>query len=575
MKSYEKLVYLSLILLLLNGYSGAQTSLSPRIHLSPSGQPDRNKLEAAEDQAEVFAGQMLELSRALRAFNTTRVASFFTNPSSVTPLPTQATDLVPEVKWVQRHGWRTLSNETRKMSREEIIGMWNDFLAHFSELEDARFKVTKATFDEQGTTGTAKLKFYLIGRDLDGLREWVRGSAFVTLERAENEGWSIKSMEIERVESFVAATDIFSEVSEPAGVRVRLPLLGAQNSRPYSFYWHGAAATDIDLDGDIDLFVTADYRNYLYLNDGTGQFREVSTEASLKHTSDPQSAGATAPLFVDIDNDGDSDLFLSMWDKQKLFENRLIPDRTLTFRDISEEAGVAVETNGLSAVAGDINNDGLPDIYVCGYGRFDHPETGLTAFYRSGNGGRNLLFVNQGKGRFREMAKEYGVDDPRWTQAAVFFDFDGDGDQDLYLSNDWGDNAVYFNEGDHFRDMTRESGASKPGFGMGVSLGDYDNDGDLDIHASYMSSTAGSRVLSLVKRFNLTDKDLSLWHGMVAGNRIYENLGQGRFRDVSETAGPFLAGWAWGGGFLDFDNDGWQDVHTPNGLWSGRSEEDT
>ncbi|MDA2934895.1 VCBS repeat-containing protein [Acidobacteria bacterium AH-259-D05] len=528
-----------------------------------------------EDRTEAFANQMLKLSRALRTFNTIQVADFFTNPSWVTPLPTEATDLVSDVKWVQRHGWRPRTRTKREMTREEIGRMWEAFLAHFSELEDARFKVVQATFDEEGQTGEAELKFFLIGRDPNGLREWIQGTAAVTLERAQGDTWAIQGMMIDCVESLLAATDVFSEVSEPAGVSARLPLLGAQNSRPYSFYWHGAAAVDIDLDGDADLFVTADYRNYLYLNDGAGKFREASAEASLQNTSDPEVAGGTAPLLLDIDNDGDSDLFLSMWDKQKLFENRLVPDGQLIFRDISEESGVAVRTNGLSAVAADINNDGLPDIYVCGYGRFDHPETGLTAFYRPGNGGRNLLFVNQGHGRFREMAKEYGVDDPRWSQAAAFFDFEGDGDQDLYVSNDWGDNALYLNEGNHFRDATLESGASKPGFGMGVSLGDYDNDGDLDIHASYMSSTAGSRVLALVDRFSMPDKDLSLWHAMAAGNRIYENLGKGTFRDVSEAAGPFLAGWAWGGGFLDLDNDGWQDLHSPNGLWSGRSQEDT
>ncbi|MFQ5742308.1 MAG: FG-GAP repeat domain-containing protein [Acidobacteriota bacterium] len=538
-------------------------------------QLERGKLEATEDRTEALASQVLELSRALRAFNTTRVAEFFSNPSWVTPLPTEATELEPRIKWIQRHGWRPQTRATRKMTRHEIAGMWEAFLAHFSELEDARFQVEKATFDENGSTGTAQLRFYQIGRDPNGFREWVRGTATVTLETAGDDRWLIQRMVVGRVESLVAATDLFAEVGEPAGVSALLPSLGARNSRPYSFYWHGAAAADIDLDGDIDLFATADYRNYLYLNDGAGGFREASAEASLEHTSHPDAAGGTAPLFVDIDNDGDSDLFLSMWDEQKLFENRLLPDGKLVFRDISQSSGVAVQTNGLTAVAGDINNDGLPDIYVCGYGRLDHPENGLTAFYRPENGGPNLLFVNQGDGHFREMAKEYGVDDPRWSQAAVFFDFDGDGDQDLYVSNDWGDNALYLNEGDRFRDGTLDSGTSKPGFAMGVSLGDYDNDGDLDIHATYMSSVSGSRVLGRVGRIASLERYQATWHEMLSGNRLYDNVGSGVFRDVSESAGPFEGGWAWGGGFLDFDNDGWQDLHSPNGLWSGLHMKDT
>ncbi len=571
------LTYVGLLLawVFLSVCSAAQTSSPTETEGSAKDHLERGKLEVVEDQTEAFANQMLELSLALRRFNTTQVANFFTNTAWVTPLPTEATSLVPENKWILRHGWRPGARRTRELTQQEIARMWEAFLAHFSELEDARFEVGKATFDEKETAGAAELKFYLVGRDPNGLLEWVRGMATVRLERAEGGRWLIHRMVIDRVESLVATSDAFSEVSEPAGVSVHLPLLGAQNSRPYSFYWHGGAAADIDLDGDTDLFVTGDYRNYLYLNDGTGRFRETSAQAAVKHTSAPETAGGTAPLLVDIDNDGDSDLFLSMWGKQKLFENRFVPDGKLFFRDISEGSGVAVETNGLTAVAGDINNDGLPDIYVCGYGRLDHPETGLTAFYRPQNGGRNLLFVNQGNGRFREMAKEYGVDDPRWSQAAVFFDFDGDGDQDLYVSNDWGDNALYLNEGNHFRDATLQSGTSKPGFGMGVSLGDYDNDGDLDIHATYMSSLAGDRVLGRVGQITSLEKYKHTWHEMVGGNRIYENLGKGAFRDVSESVGPFAGGWAWGGGFLDFDNDGWQDLHSPNGLWSGMHMKET
>ena len=110
---------------------------------------------------------------------------------------------------------------------------------------------------------------------------------------------------------------------------------------------------------------------------------------------------------------------------------------------------------------------------------------------------------------------------------------------------------------------------------MGVSLGDYDNDGDLDIHATYMSSIAGERILSLVSQTASLKKYENTWHELLGGNRIYENLGNAVFRDVSESAGPFEAQWAWGGGFIDFDNDGWQDIHSPNGLWSGKHMKET
>lgn len=62
---------------------------------------------------------------------------------------------------------------------------------------------------------------------------------------------------------------------------------------------------------------------------------------------------------------------------------------------------------------------------------------------------------------------------------------------------------------------------------------------------------------------------------LAAGNTLFLNTGNGHFRDVSAEAGGFQAGWAWGGGFLDFDNDGWEDLYTPNGFISGKSMKDT
>ncbi|MCH7476896.1 MAG: VCBS repeat-containing protein, partial [SAR324 cluster bacterium] len=86
---------------------------------------------------------------------------------------------------------------------------------------------------------------------------------------------------------------------------------------------------------------------------------------------------------------------------------------------------------------------------------------------------------------------------------------------------------------------------------------------------------AASRILSRVGDDPLVQRDIETLHSMVGGNRLFENLGGGRYRDVSKAAGPFDGGWAWGGGFIDLDNDGWQDLHTPNGLWSGKRHEDT
>ena len=112
-----------------------------------------------------------------------------------------------------------------------------------------------------------------------------------------------------------------------------------------------------------------------------------------------------------------------------------------------------------------------------------------------------------------------------------------------------------------------------PGNGMGVSFGDYNNDGLLDLHVTNMSSTAGNRILT--RLFPKDTPKENVLKKLAAGNSLYQNVGKGRFKDVTSDIGGLSAGWAWGGGFVDIDNDGWEDLYSPNGFISGKSMKDT
>ena len=122
-------------------------------------------------------------------------------------------------------------------------------------------------------------------------------------------------------------------------------------------------------------------------------------------------------------------------------------------------------------------------------------------------------------------------------------------------------------------DEAHERGVLDPGNGMGVAFGDFNNDGLLDVHTTNMSSTAGNRILS--RLFPGSSSKDNVLMKLAAGNNLFENRGNGFFRDVTAEVGGFSGGWAWGGGFIDFDNDGWEDVYTPNGFISGKSMKDT
>ncbi len=543
---------------------------------------DRSRLETIEDLSESLANDLLELSVATRDRDLELTAAYFPAQFAAKPFPSRPAAAKNQVKWINAHNWETArenpANGAGKIIRKDFLGGWSEFLEHFSEIEDARFKVKEANFDDTakavvgaeqptavtGATGRARIAFYVIGRDTDGKREWARGTFWTNVRADKNKHWQFDSFDLVSFDSLVAEKDLFSEVAFPAGVGATLPGFGTPENS--GFVWHGAAAGDFDNDGWIDLFVTSASRNFLYLNDRKGAFRDASEEAGVKII-----ATGTAPLVFDYDNDGDADVFISSVGEQILLENRFKQTGKLEFSDISLEAGVNKGAIGFSAVAGDVNGDGFLDVFVTSYNRYG--QITPDSWFRATNGTPDLLFISQGNGTFREEAQKWGVADRRWGYAAEFADINADGKIDLYVANDFGEKAMFINKGDRFVDEAKERGVLDPGNGMGVSFGDYNNDGRLDIHASNMSSTAGNRILSRLFP-NSSAKD-NVLKKLAAGNNLFENTGDGKFKDVTAEVGGFGGGWAWGGGFIDFDNDGWEDIYTPNGFISGKSMKDT
>ncbi len=549
--------------------------------LAPKPYEDRAKLEDLEDRSEDIANGILELAVAVRDVNTAKIAEFFDEGAKATPLPAEKTEATPEVKWIQKHGWKFEPKTLVATKRTAIAKQWEAFLANFSEIEDVRFKLRASSFDDTARVAKSLVAFFIVGRDAKGQRVWVRATADTIFQLSKNpkeecgiknslskdEGrWLITEFALNPMNSLVATTDIFSEVAEAAGLGAKIPAYGEPGNT--GFIWHGAAAADFNNDGLLDLFVTAAERNYLYLNDGKGKFVDASEQAGVQFL-----LSGAGPLALDYDNDGDTDLFIATVGQQILFENRLQQDGKLEFRDVSLEAGVGIasEAYGFSATAADVNGDGLPDIYVSSYNKYGTvmPDS----WFRATNGTQNLLFINQGNGKFKDEAKKWGVDDRRWSYAAIFGDVNGDNKQDLYVANDFGEKALYINKGDHFEDEASKRGVLDPGNGMGAMFGDYNNDGRLDLHATNMSSTAGNRILN--RLFPTQNAGNNVLKKLAAGNNLFENLGNGFYKDVTADVGGLSGMWAWGGGFIDFDNDGWEDLYTPNGFISGKSMADT
>lgn len=186
--------------------------------------------------------------------------------------------------------------------------------------------------------------------------------------------------------------------------------------------------------------------------------------------------------------------------------------QVFTEMTLANDFGVTGQNRGI-AIA-DFNNDGLEDIYV----------TSLS--------GRNLLYQNKGNFQFEEVADQYRVNSPRATNAAVWFDMDNDGDQDLFLANSFQPNVLYRNDGDRFKDVSYDFGVRTSSNPKSVLVVDYDNDGYLDLYLAQIFDQ----------------------------NILFRNEGGKRFTDVTEVVGIDDRGRSLGAVFVDYDLDGDQDL---------------
>jgi hypothetical protein len=392
-----------------------------------------------------------------------------------------------------------------------------------------------------------------------------------------------------------AGPPTFSDRTADSGIRFKnlCGAPGADKRWALETFGAGAAWLDYDGDGKLDLYLVngSNFKrgrgkgepNRLYRGDGKGRFTDVTAKTGVGDPGWGYGVGVG-----DFDNDGRPDLYVTNYGANVLYRNK----GDGTFENVTARAGVAGHEDLWSTAAAffDIEGDGDLDLYVGNYmdgdpervpGRGDEDAD---CYYRGmvvycGPLGQvpqpDVLYRNNGDGSFTDVTKKAGLflELPRYTLGAVTADLDNDGDQDLYVANDFGENAFYRNDGERFSEIAAELGIVDPGFGMGVSFGDYDADGDLDLHVTNMSSTAGNRILRRLYPDEGGERE-SLGK-LAAGNSLYQNQGDGTFRNVTAQSGGFAAGWAFGGGFLDFDNDGREDLYTPNGFISGKSMKDT
>lgn len=302
----------------------------------------------------------------------------------------------------------------------------------------------------------------------------------------------------------------------------------------------GVVIDDFDGDELLDIVVsTWDTAKSLkfYRNLGDGSFEEISKQAGLS-----KMRGGLNLIHADYDNDGDLDLFVlrgGWWTVQGRHPNSLLQnDGHGTFVDVSFDAGVAgADYPTQTAAFADYDNDGDLDIYV---GNETTPDQIAPS----------QLYRNRGDGTFEEVARAAGVTNDRFAKGVTWGDYDSDGFPDLYVSNHYGENRLYHNEGDgSFKDVAVQSGVSDPFMSFPTWFWDFDNDGHLDLYvASYSVMLLG------------TAAEYFGYEQTHAGPALYRGDGRGGFTDVATQQGLTTPSPVMGSGFGDLDNDGFLDV---------------
>jgi hypothetical protein len=311
----------------------------------------------------------------------------------------------------------------------------------------------------------------------------------------------------------------------------------------------GIAVNDINADNNLDIYVThgRDSTGKLFQLNNQFVFEDITATSGLNVTSTNYAAS-----FIDLDADGDQDL-ISIQDENPFIQFFANQGQN-QYTDISHLIDITFSKVAYSMAAGDVDLDGDLDLF---FAHWD-PDNKQNRW--------EYLWQQDGPGVYQDISQNLeleafdagieAADDDEYSFTPIFADINNDRFPDLLVAADWGTSQYLVNNaGSNFVDDTIPAVISDRA-GMGAAVADYDNDGDLDWFVSAIGDV----------------REEFLKIGLLNGNRLYRNDGQGNFLNMTDYAQVRQGYWAWGSCFADINNDGYEDLFIVNG-YNGWNEE--
>jgi Flp pilus assembly protein TadD len=462
------------------------------------------------------------------------------------------------------------------LDADDFRALLLDHASGLGSIERKAFELDRFRLSMDGNAATGRGDLLLAGGFMSGERTTWTGVFGLEFVRAES-GWLLGAAILERATSVMTVMEPFRDVTTLTGFsaftstenrELLQRLIDVRRTQAMG----GLTVVDWNKDGFPDVLATRGGQTAtLLLNDARGGF--IPAPLPFQH---PRECPAMA-LVVDLDGDGHDEIVgswpqryeedtatLGLWTRRgRGWKAR---PSALTFPNPRGLRRLAIQT----VVPFDADDDGDLDLFVAVYGN----HLSRSKHYNSveaHDGGDNHLFINEGDLQFREVSLERGIHGTQYTYVALAFDFDEDGDLDLFEGNDFGPNVMWSNDGEgHFTADTALGFDRERGYSMGATLGDPDGEGAWNLYVSNMSSEQGARMIELANNVS-QDMVRSLEH--IAGGNALHVQGPDGWPNEAQAAECAEAEWAWGCAFWDPDNDGDRDLIVTNGFTSHRSME--